>query len=114
MRSSARRHWRTVVAALGATVVVVAAQLARPFPLKLVVDRLLRAHGGREFTVERADWSLLAAVAVLAIGIALLDGLASSYAAERLRRTGDLVVRDLRAAIYSHLQRLTLAFVQPR
>ena len=53
-------------------------------------------------------------MAVLAISIALLDGLASSFAAERLRRTGDLVVRDLRAAIYSHLQRLTLAFRERR
>ena len=103
-----------MVAALGATAVVVAAELARPFPLKLVVDRLLRAHGGEKFAVQRGDWALLAAVAVLAISIALLDGLASSFAAKRLRRTGDLVVRDLRAAIYSHLQRLTLAFRERR
>ena len=109
MRSSARRHWRTVVAALGATVVVVAAELRPALPSE--ARRRPPARPRRaDFTVERADWSLLAAVAVLAIGIALLDGLASSYTADRLRRTGDLVVRDLRAAIYSHLQRLTLAF----
>ena len=114
MRSAARRHWQTLVAALGATVVVVVAELARPFPLKLVVDRLLREHGGGAFTVQRDDSVLLLGVAVLAIAIALLDAVASSFAAERLRRTGDLVVHDLRAAIYSHLQRLTLAFRERR
>ncbi|TML86487.1 MAG: ATP-binding cassette domain-containing protein [Actinobacteria bacterium] len=99
---------------MGATAVVVAAELARPFPLKLVVDRLLLEHGGRKFAVPRGDWPMLAAVAALAISIALLGALASSFAAERLRRTGDLVVRDLRAAIYAHLQRLTLAFRERR
>jgi ABC-type multidrug transport system fused ATPase/permease subunit len=114
MRSSARRHWRALVAGLGATVVIVATELARPFPLKLVVDRLLREHGGRAFDVQRGDWTLLAGVALLAISIALLDAVASTFVAERLRRTGDLVVHDLRAAIYSHLQRLTLAFRERR
>jgi len=114
MRSSARRHWRALVAGLGATVVIVATELARPFPLKLVVDRLLREHGGRAFDVQRGDWTLLAGVALLAISIALLDAVASTFVAQRLRRTGDLVVHDLRAAIYSHLQRLTLAFRERR
>ena len=93
---------------------IVATELARPFPLKLVVDRLLREHGGRAFDVQGGDWTLLAGVTLLAISIALLDAVASSFVGERLRRTGDLVVHDLRAAIYSHLQRLTLAFRERR
>jgi ABC-type multidrug transport system fused ATPase/permease subunit len=114
VRSSGRTHWRALAAALGATTVVVAAQLARPFPLKLVVDQLLLDHGGQEFTVENRDLTLLLAVAVLAVAIALIDMVASSFAVERLRRTGDRVVHDLRAAIYAHLQRLTLAFRERR
>ena len=114
IRSSARRHRRSLVTALGAAVVIVVAELARPFPLKLVVDRLLREHGGGAFVVERGDWTLLLGVAVLAIAVALLDAAASSFVSERLRRTGDLVVHDLRAAIYAHLQRLTLAFRERR
>ena len=114
VRSSGRRHWRALASALAATTVVVVAELARPFPLKLVVDHLLREHGGREFKVENGDWTLLLAVAVLAIAISLIDVAASSFAVERLHRTGDRVAHNLRAAIYAHLQRLTLAFRERR
>jgi ABC-type multidrug transport system fused ATPase/permease subunit len=93
---------------------MVAAELARPFPLKLVVDHLLRDHGGRTFTVENDDLTLLLVVAVLAVSISLVDVAASTFAVERLRRTGDRVVHDLRGAIYAHLQRLTLAFRERR
>jgi ABC-type multidrug transport system fused ATPase/permease subunit len=99
-------RWGALVGALGATVVVVAAELARPFPLKLVVDALAdRAATGADVEVGG-----LLGIGALVVAIALADA-GGTYASELgMRRNAEAIVHDLRVAVYAHLQRLSLRF----
>src|SRR5690606_24444706 len=91
------------------TVLVTVAELAKPFPLKLVIDHVV-ADG---FTF-RAEPSTVAAIAALVVLIAA-GGAAGTYLAETgMRRLGEHVVHDLRVALYAHLQRLSLRFHRRR
>lgn len=106
-----RRQWGALVVAGFSTLVVAAADLARPWPLKLVIDYLFtgdRISGS--FTLERDDFIVLAAVGGLVLGIALLDALAGYQMDVRLNRAGERIVHELRVATYAHLQRLSLSF----
>lgn len=80
--------------------VTAAAELAQPYLLKVAIDGY----------VLRADWVGLSRVAVLYAGV-----LAVLYAVRWLETylmqlTGQLVIRDLRTAIFTHLLRLEAAF----
>ena len=72
-----RRQWKALAGAGGATGVVTLAELAKPWPLAIVIDYLL----GRQapFALESADWRLLAAVAALVLGIALAEAAATYF-----------------------------------
>lgn len=94
---------------LAGTVLVTAAELARPFPLKIVLDRLLVPGGGVEIGP-----SVIAAVAGLVVGIAAVGALGAYLAEAGMRRAGEHVVHDLRVALYAHLQRLSLRFHRRR
>ncbi|MGH9135640.1 MAG: ABC transporter ATP-binding protein, partial [Acidimicrobiales bacterium] len=99
------RGRRTAFASgLAGTLLVTASELARPFPLKFVLDRLL----ARDATPVRP--AFVVGVAALVVAIALF-GAAGTYLAEAgPRRAGEHVVHDLRVAIYAHLQRLSLRY----
>jgi ATP-binding cassette, subfamily B, bacterial len=101
-----RRQWPALVVAAVSTVVVAAAEVLRPFPLKLVIDHLF-AGGG-------ADVALLAGVGGLVLAIAIVEAGGGYVMDVRLMRAGERIVHDLRVAIYAHLQRLSLGFHQQR
>jgi ATP-binding cassette subfamily B protein len=102
------RHWPALAGVGVSTTVLTATELAGPWPLKLVIDRI--AHRQAPFELGRADFWFLALVAGLVLAIALAGALAD-YAAELwLNRAGERIVHDLRVAVYAHLQRLSLAF----
>jgi ABC-type multidrug transport system fused ATPase/permease subunit/aminoglycoside phosphotransferase (APT) family kinase protein len=110
-----RPQWRALVVAGASTVVVAAAEVLRPFPLKFVIDHLF-AGGGAPFALDLGwdDALLLAGVAALVLAIALLEAAGSYLMDVRLMRAGERIVHDLRVAIYAHLQRLSLGFHQRR
>jgi ATP-binding cassette subfamily B protein len=109
LRGYVRRHWGALAGAAGSTVAMTAADLAGPWPLKLAIDRLVGGH--REgFTLTRADYLLLAALAGLVLAIAVVDAIATFYSNFWLNRAGEQIVHDLRIATYAHLQRLSLTF----
>lgn len=91
---------------LSGTLLVTVAELARPFPLKLVLDRLLGA-GSRG---AGADARLIGGVALLVIAIAAFGAVGTYLAESGMRRAGEHVVHDLRVALYRHLQRLSLRY----
>ncbi|MBM2821282.1 MAG: transporter related [Thermoleophilia bacterium] len=102
------RHWPSLAGAGGATVVLTLAQLAQPWPLKFVIDRLLSDSTGPG--VNAGDAAFLALVAALVLGIAVV-GAASAYIADvSLNRAAERIVHELRVAVYAHLQRLSLAY----
>lgn len=107
---------RSVLVAAGlSTIFLTAAELARPFPLKLVIDRLLERNGApRPFRIDGGDLALLAGIAGLVLVIAVVEALASYQMEMRFRRAGESVTHALRVAVYAHLQRLSLSFHEKR
>jgi ABC-type multidrug transport system fused ATPase/permease subunit len=103
-------EWRALAVAAVSTVAVVAAYLARPFPLAIAVDRILGDHGGRPFELSSGDWKLLVILAGSVLLIALVNALGSHLADDRLENAAERIVHRLRVATYSRLQRLSLAF----
>ena len=95
------------VGTLGATFV----DLAKPWPLKLVFDSLL---GGQPqpFGLHFDTSVFLAIVGLLIVAIALLDGLFSYWRVFSLKQAGQEVAFDLRAALFAHIQALSLSVHQ--
>jgi ATP-binding cassette, subfamily B, bacterial len=93
------------------------ANLLQPWPLKIVLDEVFRAHSGKggvpHFVSRFVGTDKLAAVefaCFAVIAIALLDAV-STYGEKYLTTSvGQWVTYDLRRAIYAHIQRLSLAF----
>jgi ATP-binding cassette, subfamily B, bacterial len=111
LRPLVARQWRALAGAELATVVLTAADLAKPWPLALIVDRLL-AHRTAPFTLDAGDARLLAVVAAVVLVIALVEA-AAQYATDLwLQAAGERISHDLRVRVYEHLQRLSLGFHQ--
>jgi ATP-binding cassette subfamily B protein len=123
-----KRHWSivpllrpyrvTFLLAFIAAIAEAVANLLDPWPLKIVLDDVVQSHKQRggwlnEFVHDFAGHDKLAvikfaALAVLAIAV---FGAIASYAEKSLTTTtGQWVMHDLRRTLYSHIQRLSLAF----
>jgi ATP-binding cassette, subfamily B, bacterial len=102
-------QWPALAAAAAAAVFIALAELARPFPLALVVDRLFAGFDG-PFELQPSDLRLLAAIALLVLAIALVDSLAVYVSELLLKKAGERITHDLRVAVYAHLQKLSLTF----
>jgi ATP-binding cassette subfamily B protein/subfamily B ATP-binding cassette protein MsbA len=103
------RRWRALAGAGGATGVLTLADLAKPWPLALIVDRLLTGHRP-PFQLTAPDVRLLAGVAGLILAIAVAEALAQYFADLWLQSAGERISHELRVAVYDQLQRLSLAF----
>ncbi|HEY3240928.1 MAG TPA: ABC transporter ATP-binding protein, partial [Acidimicrobiia bacterium] len=104
-----RRHWPALgLAALGSVVLAVT-ELAQPFPLKLIIDRVAERASG-PFKLTAGDHRFLIGVAALALSIALLEAVASYLVDVRLKSAGERITHELRLAVYAHLQRLSLKY----
>jgi ATP-binding cassette, subfamily B, bacterial len=109
IRSIVRRHWPALGGAAGSTVLLTLADLAQPWPLKVLIDQLITGRQVPfEFTSE--DVRTLALIAASVVGIALIDALATYTGELWLKRAGERIAHELRLAMYSHLQRLSLAY----
>ncbi len=107
------RQWKALAGAAGSTVVLTAADLAKPWPLALVVDHLL-SNRDAPFELTATDWRLLAGVAALTLGIAIAEALAQYLSDFWLQSAGERITHELRVAAYDHLQRLSLGYHQRR
>lgn len=110
----ARPYRRALAVGTPLSALTVVIGLAKPWPLQLVVDRVLSpgVSGagldvlGRHLPPE-AVLALATALSVLVVGAAAL----SDYASTRLMSgTGERIGNDLREALFNHLQRLSLRF----
>jgi ATP-binding cassette, subfamily B, bacterial len=106
-----RPRWAGMALAAVGTVGVTVVDLAKPWPLKLVFDTLLGAQPA-PFGVTLDRMALLAVVAASIVLIALLDGLCSYWRVYSLKRAGQEVAFDLRAALFAHIQGLSLGVHQ--
>src|SRR6266568_2007391 len=94
-----------------------AANLLQPWPLKIVLDDVLRAkesHGWAMRTVYRLvgtdKLAILEFACVAVLAIAVLDAICSYDEKYLTTSVGQWVSYDLRLTIYSHIQKLSLSF----
>src|SRR5580704_10830768 len=112
-----RPHWKAMALGLLAAIGESAANLLEPWPLKIVLDNVLKSrpiHGWlHPLIVSIAGTNRLAVVkfaAMAVVAIAVLNALCS-YAEKYLTTSvGQWVMHDLRRTLYSHIQRLSLGF----
>ena len=109
VRPFVTRQWRALAGAGASSVVIAAAELAKPWPLALVIDELVRGREG-PFSLDGGDVRLLVIVGALVVAIAAADALAQYCADLWLQSAGERITHELRVAVYSHLQRLSLGF----
>ena len=99
-----RRLW----AAIALTVSVAVVKLLQPWPLKFVLDAVVRP--GTEGPFGLSSRGTIAAAAILTLAVAAFQGLLIL----RLARTGAQVARDLtvgiRRQVFEHLHRLAIPF----
>ena len=102
-----------MLAALGATV----ANLLEPFPLKIVLDNVLRSRPPNgwlsQLILTTAGAEKLAALEFAAVLVLLIAaiGAACSYAQKSLStKVGQWVLHDLRQRLYFRIQQLSLAY----
>lgn len=110
-------HSKAFVIGLLAAIGESAAGLLEPWPLKIVIDDVLRSKSGHGWlnqwivsTVGTDKTAILEfAVGALAL-IALLDALCSYEESFLMASVGQWVMHDLRRMLYSHIQRLSLTY----
>jgi ABC-type multidrug transport system fused ATPase/permease subunit len=103
------RHWRALAGAALFSLLLTVSELAKPFPLKLVVDQLFHDYNGA-FVLDRGQLLLIAAIAAMVVAIALLDAVSGYFSDFWLNRAGEHISHDLRVAAYGQLQRLSLSY----
>ena len=116
-----RSHYLALALGLLAALGEGVANLLDPWPLKIVLDDVLReqpVHGWLSrfilSTVGR-DSSAILKFAVLAVFFIAVAEALCSYAEKYLTTSvGQWVMHDLRRTLYSHIQRLSLGFAFPR
>jgi subfamily B ATP-binding cassette protein MsbA len=117
IRELLKPHARAIVAGVVAVIGEAIAGLLEPWPLKIVLDNVLRSqpfHGWLNVLIlstagsDKLSILKFAAAAVLLIAA---FGAVCSYAEKRITTTvGEWVAHDLRSTLYSHIQRLSLAY----
>jgi subfamily B ATP-binding cassette protein MsbA len=108
-------HWKALTLALLAVVGGSGADLAQPWPLKIVLDYLLQSKKPPTWMAVPLRWigpDKLAVLnfAVLAVAVIAIVGAISSYLENYLTTSvGQSVMHDLRRTLYHHIHRLSLA-----
>ncbi len=115
-------HWKLLVFGFVAVVGESLADLLEPWPLKIVLDSVLKekkAVGGwlnrfiESFT-HGDKLAILEFAAIAVVVIALFDAVCSYAEKHVTTSVGQWVTHDLRRILYSHIQRLSLSFHQQK
>ena len=121
LRELLRPHSKRIVFAILAVIGVGVADLLQPWPLKLILDNVLRSRPmeGRLNQLILANLgtdklALVKSAAIASLVIAAVSALCS-YAEKYLTTSvGQWVMHDLRRMLYSHIQRMSLSFHDQR
>ena len=113
-----RPHFRSLSLGLLAVIGAAVANLLEPWPLKVVVDSVLKSQPLKrgwlnELILDICGNDKLSVVkfaAVAYIVIACVDAICSYVQKYITTSVGQWVMHDLRRAVYAHIQRLSLAF----
>jgi ATP-binding cassette, subfamily B, bacterial len=117
IRHLLRPHVKALLLGMIAAIGVGVANLLEPWPLKIVLDNVLRSKPPSgwvtQLILETAGADKLAALkfAVIAVLVIAAIGAICSYAQKYLStRVGQWVLHDLRQTLYYHMQRLSIAY----
>jgi len=112
-----RPHTTSLTIAIVAVMVEGVASLAEPWPLKIVLDTVLKTKPGSRWLHQivvaagGTDKIAMLRFAALAVLVIAAVGAVSSYTERYLTTTvAYYVMHDLRQTLYSHVQRLSLAY----
>jgi len=111
----ARPHIARFALVFAGATLASAAEVLKPWPLKVIIDNVLRGvplNGGTLGAVSRSG--LLAAACLALVAIYLLVALLNVANAYLSNSIGRRMVADLRAELFHHLQRLSLSFHRSR
>jgi len=117
VRSLLRPHLGTLTLGFIAIAGESFANLLQPWPLKIVLDDVLRSHQSHAWAmrivhrlVGTDKVAVLEFACVAVLGIAVLDAICTYGEKYLTTSVAQWVSYDLRLTIYSHIQRLSLAF----
>lgn len=116
VRSQLALRWKTIALAFGSLLGSIAMDLAAPWPIKIVVDHVLlgrtlpAALSFLQPLIDTGSTITLVAMATAIAGIALLSGAFAYLQTFLSARVGHELVFALRRELFSHLQRMSLAF----
>ena len=112
-----RPHWAALTLGFIAIAGETAANLLQPWPLKIVLDDVLRSRQSHAWAmnlihrlVGAEKIAVLEFACVAVLGIAVLDAVCTFGEKYLTTSVAQWVSYDLRMAIYAHIQRLSLAF----
>jgi ATP-binding cassette, subfamily B, bacterial len=116
-RQSVRPHLGLLAFGVLLTVADTILSLAKPWPLKVVVDDVLKASGnGRQHAASVFDFigdspeTVLATAVAMLLAIVGLSAVADYWATRLLQSAGQRVGNDIRERLFAHLQRLSLKY----
>jgi len=117
IRDLLRPHRKSLIVGLLAVIGDGIADLLQPWPLKIVIDHVVKGHEltgwlnkfiATHVGTDRLQILKFAAIAALAIAV---FGALCSYAQKYVTTSvGQWVAHDLRRTVYQHIQRLSLAY----
>jgi ATP-binding cassette, subfamily B, bacterial len=117
MRSLFRAHMGALILGFIAIAGESAANLLQPWPLKIVLDDVLRGHESHAWVMRIVHrftgpdtMAILGFACVAVLAIALLDAICTFGEKYLTTSVGQWVSFDLRLAMYAHIRRLSLAF----
>src|SRR5947209_19161535 len=113
--SYAKPHWRAIGLLMTTMVIDIALDLAKPWPLKLVVDNVLGHHAAPKLLTSLLPgstsahglllWAVIGTVLIFLVGTAT-----STFYNYFSLRIGQRMTFELPADLFAHLQRLPLIF----
>lgn len=101
-------YWRGFLLALVGVVATSLVGLMKPWPLKFLIDNVLKVGGNEPQTYSPE--TIILAIAGAVMGIALLQGLFTYVKEFFLSAASHRVAFGLRRTLFAHIQRLSLAF----
>ena len=112
-----RPHFKLLIVGLVAVVGEGVADLLQPWPLKIVLDNVLKSrdiHGWLNHfilsTVGQDKLAILRFAALAVLAVAVVDAICTYTEKYVTTSVGQWVMHDLRRTLYHHIQRLSLAY----
>jgi ATP-binding cassette, subfamily B, bacterial len=115
-RQFLRGHWRSLAVGAVLGVGVTLSDLAQPWPLKVIIDGAIGHRQQRGWLAQMiagpsADPQIVLLRSLIALALLVLLSAGLGFAADYLMSSaGERVTMQIRQALYSHLQRLSLSY----